>query len=225
MLLLLLLVPALAFAQTGSRFERPEAVIERYLWEHPEPGFAALPEELRGYYLRLRRESARWVKDWPDSAAAWTSYALARAKRSPSAPVVHPDWLRAALPLPPLPPTEFRGRITLVNVWATWCEPCRAELPQFQKIFEELNGRTDVRLLTLNVDSDPATAARFLRERGYSLPFVPAKSFIMDQLGVNEFPQTWIVDAGGIVRLRHGAFAGDPKRWSNQLFDILAGFR
>lgn len=80
-------------------------------------------------------------------------------------------------------------------------------------------------MITLNVDSEPAVAARFLSERGYTLPALFAKKFVMETLGVNEFPLTLIVDAKQTIRLEHGAFLGDPKHWREELLSTLVGLR
>ncbi len=225
MLFLLLLWPALAFGQSGLSFQSPEATIERYLWDHPQPAQDALPEHTRGYYLRLSSESAKWMRAWPDSASAIAEHARAirglAAKRSGSSA----GWVRRNKPMPALPPVEFGGSVTLVNIWATWCAPCLAELPHFQKLYDELKSEPGVRLITLNVDSEPAVAARFLRERGYTMPVLFAKRFVMETLGINEFPLTWVVDARQIIRLEHGAFLDDPKRWREELLSTLVEAR
>jgi cytochrome c-type biogenesis protein len=49
-----------------------------------------------------------------------------------------------------------QGRSVLINVWATWCGPCNAELPHLQKLYEALKDRPDLQILTFNVDEAPA---------------------------------------------------------------------
>jgi thiol-disulfide isomerase/thioredoxin len=220
MLFLFLLWPALAFGQSGLSFQSPEAVIERYLWDHPQPARDALPEHTRGYYLRLSTESAKWMRAWPDSAAAISEHARAIRALSASGGGSSAGWVRRHKPMTALPPFEFGGSVTLVNIWATWCAPCLAELPHLQRLHE-----SGVRMITLNVDSEPAVAARFLSERGYTLPVMFAKKLVEDTLGINEFPLTWVVDTKQIIRLEHGAFLGDPKRWREELLSTIVGLR
>jgi thiol-disulfide isomerase/thioredoxin len=50
---------------------------------------------------------------------------------------------------------QFEGRSLLINLWATWCGPCRAELPLLQKLYEATKQRSDVQVLSFNVDEDP----------------------------------------------------------------------
>jgi len=61
---------------------------------------------------------------------------------------------------------DFRGKVVLLNVWATWCEPCRQEMPALDRLQAELGGR-DFQVLALSVDQQgPEVARRFFREIG-----------------------------------------------------------
>jgi thiol-disulfide isomerase/thioredoxin len=65
---------------------------------------------------------------------------------------------------------DLKGKVAFVNVWATWCGPCREELPEVQKLYERLRDRKDVVLLTLNVDRDVGLVAPFLANKKYCSP-------------------------------------------------------
>jgi len=88
------------------------------------------------------------------------------------------------------------GKALLINVWATWCGPCQAELPRLQRLYDSLKNRTDVQILTFNVDEDPGLIDPFLKEHGYRFPVLLAGTFASD-LGAEGIPQNWIVGPTG----------------------------
>jgi thiol-disulfide isomerase/thioredoxin len=92
---------------------------------------------------------------------------------------------------------SLNGKVVLLNLWATWCGPCNAELPQLQKLYEQTKGRSDLQILTLNIDEDPGLIEPFMKEKGYSFPVVPAYSYVVNLLDGFAIPQNWVLDAKG----------------------------
>src|SRR5205814_8378692 len=68
-----------------------------------------------------------------------------------SAPAFHATNLRTTRPASL---DDYRGKVVLVNIWATWCPPCRAEMPSMEKLHKKLDG-TDFRIAAVSVDGDP----------------------------------------------------------------------
>ncbi|HKZ76184.1 MAG TPA: TlpA disulfide reductase family protein, partial [Actinomycetota bacterium] len=64
---------------------------------------------------------------------------------------------------------EFRGRVVFLNFWATWCVPCREEIPAMQTLARDL-GAEGLVVLAVNYEEDPETVQAFVRETGLSLP-------------------------------------------------------
>ena len=96
---------------------------------------------------------------------------------------------------------QLAGKTWLVNLWATWCGPCMAELPHIQKLYEELKDRQDVGVLTLNFDSEVGKVQPFLDRKAYTFPVLLAgKKF--DEATKEGIPQNWLVDSGLKVRRR-----------------------
>ncbi len=91
---------------------------------------------------------------------------------------------------------DFRGRPVLLTFWASWCGPCRVELPELKKLYGELVG-TGFVLLTVNVDTSPMAATRFLDALGLELPTYKMTSRDLVQLGVNSLPTNVLLDAEG----------------------------
>jgi cytochrome c biogenesis protein CcmG/thiol:disulfide interchange protein DsbE len=96
----------------------------------------------------------------------------------------------------------YRGEGVLLNLWATWCPPCRAEMPYLQELADEYGPR-GLRVVGLSVDDRGARdqVLAFLEESGvrYDVLLDPAMTS-MDQLGVLGLPATFLVDPDGVIQ-------------------------
>jgi len=119
---------------------------------------------------------------------------------------------------------ELAGRAVLINVWATWCGPCKAELPHLEKLYEKVKGRSDLQILTLTIDEDLGAVAPFMKEKGYTFPALPAYSFVTGLLDLVAIPQNWIVDAKGEWRWT-GAPAVPDAEWEDAMLKQLESVR
>jgi cytochrome c biogenesis protein CcmG/thiol:disulfide interchange protein DsbE len=105
------------------------------------------------------------------------------------------------VPQPGLKAADLKGAVTVVNVFASWCGPCRIEHPQLIALAKD--GR--IRLAGINYKDVPANAVRFLDELGnpYAAIGVDRTGRTAIDWGVYGVPETFIVDAEGIVRYKH----------------------
>lgn len=94
---------------------------------------------------------------------------------------------------------DLEGKAWLVNLWSTSCGPCMLELPHIQKLYEELKGRSDVGVLTLNFDQDPKRVQPFMDNRGYTFPVLLTDKKL-DKILDEGIPQNWLVDKKGRIR-------------------------
>jgi len=92
--------------------------------------------------------------------------------------------------------SEFRGRPVLLTFWASWCGPCRVELPELSKLYGELAGRGFV-LLTVNVDHNPIAGRRFLDALGLALPVYRLDPQAVKGLGIDALPANILLDTEG----------------------------
>lgn len=104
----------------------------------------------------------------------------------------------------------LEGKSVLINLWATWCGPCNAELPHLQKLYETVKDRTDLQILTFNVDEDLGLVAPFMKEKGYTFPVLPAYSLVVNLLDGYAIPQNWVVDPQGLWRWTQLGYGGEP---------------
>src|SRR5689334_11992966 len=91
---------------------------------------------------------------------------------------------------------DLDGKVALVNVWATWCGPCKKELPFVQKLHESLAGRSDVIVLSLNVDDDLESARQYAAEHHLTFPVLPGSDYVRQAVGKLSVPRSWIVGSG-----------------------------
>lgn len=91
----------------------------------------------------------------------------------------------------------FRGRPVLLTFWASWCGPCRVELPHLEELYAELAGKGFV-VLTVNVDRTPAAAERFLAATGIDLPVYRLSPQTLAALGIDSLPTNILIDPQGI---------------------------
>ena len=94
----------------------------------------------------------------------------------------------------------MRGRVVLVNFWATWCEPCRDEMPSLARLQEKLKGQP-FEVLAVNFGESGPKVSDFVRKQGWTVPILldPDKQ-AAGAWGAKGLPMTFLVDANGKVR-------------------------
>jgi thiol-disulfide isomerase/thioredoxin len=117
---------------------------------------------------------------------------------------------------------DLQGRLLFVNIWASWCAPCREELPLVQALHERSKGRADFAVLTLNVDSDATKARRYASAMGLTVPVVLASDYVRRQRADDTIPRNWIVGPGGaLLAERVGFNASERNNWVDQVIQEL----
>jgi thiol-disulfide isomerase/thioredoxin len=96
----------------------------------------------------------------------------------------------------PVALASTRGKITVLDFWATWCKPCLASMPRLEQL---ARAHSDVAVLAINTD-DPAAARALFDSRGYTMTLVSDDGAISDRYGASVLPYTVIVDRSGAVR-------------------------
>lgn len=115
---------------------------------------------------------------------------------------------------------DFEGKTVFVNLWATWCGPCRKELPEVEKLYERTRGRDDVRVVTFNIDANPGAALRYAEEEGFGFPVLLAAGLVDTMGGVSGIPRSWIVDGSAVVR-REQIGWGPDDGWVDEVIELL----
>jgi thiol-disulfide isomerase/thioredoxin len=116
---------------------------------------------------------------------------------------------------------QLEGRSVLINLWATWCGPCRAELPHFQELYEKTRERSDVQVITFNIDEELGLVAPFMKENKFTFPVLLAYGFTRELLDGIGIPQNWLIDAKGNWLWTQMGFDASDADWVNTMVKKL----
>jgi cytochrome c-type biogenesis protein len=95
--------------------------------------------------------------------------------------------------------SDYRGSFVFLNFWATWCPPCREEMPSMQALYEELADE-GLEILAVNVLESRETAAEFVEAEGFTYPvMLDTDGRTMLRYGVRAYPTTYLIDREGYV--------------------------
>jgi peroxiredoxin len=108
--------------------------------------------------------------------------------------------------------SDFRGKIVFLNVWATWCPPCRMEMPSMENLYRRLRGKGLVMLAVSEDEAGPAAVQPFVEEMGLTFPVLLDESGALPpRYGVTGYPETFIIDREG--RVMHHTIG--PEDWDS----------
>jgi peroxiredoxin len=96
--------------------------------------------------------------------------------------------------------SDFRGKVVFLNLWATWCPPCRMEMPSMERLHQRLRGKDFVLLAVSEDDAEAAAVQAFVQEMGLTFPILlDADGKLPPRYGVTGYPETFLIDRGGRV--------------------------
>jgi peroxiredoxin len=105
--------------------------------------------------------------------------------------------------------SEQRGKVVLVNFWATWCPPCKEEMPAMQRLHERY-GKDGFVLIAVSLDADPRVVRPFIAEHRFTFTVaLDSRMDVANAYGVRALPASFIVDRDGTL----AAMAIGPRQW------------
>ncbi len=117
---------------------------------------------------------------------------------------------------------EYRGKVVLINFWASWCGPCRQEMPvldQLQKRYAD----TGFTVLGVNVEGKPGPAEQLLHRTPVSFPvLIDQGQTVSQRYQLEAMPSTVVVDRDGVIRyIHHGYKPGDEARYVEVVKELI----
>ena len=191
----------------------------------------AAPATTSGRKNELNDNAQRLWKELGGTDQGWNAY-LARNEVAKSkvgtAEVATWDSKNTALPdfeLSDLQgrkwsPADLKGKVAFINFWATWCGPCRQELPYVQKLREQFKDRKDVLVITLNIDDEVGMVEPYMKDNKFNFPTLLAQTYA-EQQGVNSIPRNWVVSSDGKVMFEGIGFDNDGEGFLKKALEVI----
>jgi len=160
---------------------------------------------------------------WPLACAAALLLALPlMAGATPATGSPAPDFTLKSAAGQNLRLGEQKGRVVMVNFWATWCGPCRIELPQLSRL-QQKYGDAGFTMLGVNVDDDFSKATAVAQQLDVRFPVLyDDGKQVVKRYGVSAMPSSVLIDRDGRVRAVHlGYRAGDEAAYEDTIRALL----
>jgi len=102
--------------------------------------------------------------------------------------------------------SDLKGKVVFVNLWASWCPPCRAEMPGIEALYKKVD-KSKIAFVMLSLDDDAAKARKFVTAQGYTFPVYLRTGDLPAPFDSNSIPSTLILGPDGQVAARHDGMA------------------
>lgn len=123
-------------------------------------------------------------------------------------------------------PAKMKGKVVIVDFWASWCEPCKIELPALNALYKKYKSKGLV-VVGVNLDEKKTDAQAFLKDHPVDFPLAwdgGDKKVLAEKASIETMPTSFIVDKKGVISVRHAAFReGDEKKIEAEIVKLLKG--
>jgi len=167
---------------------------------------------------RIGISSARRARGCGALAAAAAALLLALPVLAGGASAEAPDFSLPSRSGKTLSLDQFKGQVVMINFWASWCGPCRHEMPLLDDIYRHY-GKMGFTLLGVNVEPDRGSALAWLKQTPVSFPILfDAQNKVSKLYGVDVMPTTVFIDRKGNLRMVHVSYnPGDENAYLNEI--------
>ena len=150
---------------------------------------------------------------WPEVAGALQSLVVRSGLVNPSIEssedlgTISTDFTLESIDGNFLSSNDLKGKIVFINLWATWCPPCIAEMPEIEDLYEELKNETNIEFVMLNLDQNRNKALEFIARKELNIPVYFKASALPPELTVRSIPTTFVIDPDGKIIFKHSGIA------------------
>jgi cytochrome c biogenesis protein CcmG, thiol:disulfide interchange protein DsbE len=97
--------------------------------------------------------------------------------------------------------SDLKGKVLFVNFWASWCDPCKEEMPSVDAIYKEMASNKDFVMITILYRDTPVTAVAYMKSKGYVFPvYSDPDGATARTFGVTGVPETYVIDKNGVLQ-------------------------
>jgi len=115
---------------------------------------------------------------------------------------------------------DLKGKVVFINFWASWCPPCRAEMPSLENLYQNLKDNSNFVFLFINED-DRSKGLKYLEANHFTMPFYQASGDVPAEIFSGSLPTTIVLDKNGKVVLKHSGMARyDTEDFMRQLKEL-----
>ncbi len=107
---------------------------------------------------------------------------------------------------------DLKGKVVILNFWATWCDTCKMEKPFFNNLYEALKDRGDVVFLSVLYNDEPEKGKQFMLKHSYNFPVLSDEQKISSHYGIRAVPETFVIDKRGVIAQK---IVG-PMKWDSE---------
>lgn len=120
--------------------------------------------------------------------------------------------------------TSFKGKVVVINLWATWCAPCRVEMPSIQSLYSKIESENiEFVILSLDQDSDFNKVKKYVEKNNFTFPVFTPHGYLADQLQADVIPTTLVLNKEGkVVNRKTGATNFDTEKFKKYLENLAA---
>ena len=133
-----------------------------------------------------------------------------------------PDFTLKSLEGSNLRLEEYRGQVVLINFWASWCGPCRAEMPGIEDLYADLKNEENIEFVMLSVDRNEKAAHKFMKRMKFDFPSYTMGGPLTEQLRVPSIPTTFVISPDGtIIKKKVGLARYNTKAFKKFLLENI----
>ncbi|MEQ8302758.1 MAG: TlpA disulfide reductase family protein [Cyclobacteriaceae bacterium] len=114
----------------------------------------------------------------------------------------------------------YKGKVIFLNLWATWCGPCRAEMPTIQNLYQKVSPNDQIEFVMLSIDKDKDLnkVVTYVADHAYTFPTYMPSGYLSEQLNIPSIPTTFIISKDGKILTKEvGTTNFDTKKFLNFL--------